>query len=225
MKSRLAFLLSLSILLLVSRPGNSHAQKHLRNAESALHPSVSIIQPVSGTVLIGGSVTVIEFDSWQATDTVTYSLDGGVRWNQLAIIPSAGHPSTYNWTVPDTNSNTVYLKVLEGDASEQIGPFTIKPAGSAVSDAALPTQYTLGQNYPNPSTGFSSITYAVPTQASITLSVSDLLGREVRRVESKTLSSGTYQSKIDMSGLPNGTYLYTLHANDRILQGKMILAK
>ncbi len=194
--------------------------------QSPLHPDISFIQPVPGEVLIAGTVAVIKFASWSPPDTVTYSLDGGVHWNLVAILPPSGPPTTYNWTVPDGNSKTVYLRVIEASGiGGQSQPFTIKPAGSAVSNAAVPTQYTLGHNFPNPSTGLSSITYALPERAFVTLSVSDLLGREVRRVENTTLGSGSYQSKIDMSGLPNGTYVYTLHANDHILQGKMILAK
>lgn len=226
MKSRIAFLISLSIFFLSSSPGNSQAQNIVHSAEVPLHPDITVYEPAAGDALVAGTVVEIKFLSWGKPDTLRYSADSGVTWNPIATLPPGTDVQSYNWTVPDENSANIYLYIVEaGGIGGGVGPFTITPAASAVSDPALPTQYSLNQNFPNPSTGLSSITYAVSAQAFVTLSVSDLLGNEVRRLESKTLSAGTYESLIDMGGLPNGTYIYTLHANDRILQGKMILDK
>lgn len=99
----------------------------------------------------------------------------------------------------------------------------------------VPTQFALSQNYPNPFNPSTIIEYALPIEASIKLSIYNILGEEVKRLFSGTQIAGNY--KISWNGddnfgykLSSGIYFYELRGNDNTgkefsLLKKMILMK
>ena len=93
-----------------------------------------------------------------------------------------------------------------------------------------PAAYRLGTNYPNPFNPVTTIDFDLPDEALVTLTVYDLLGREVRHLVSEAVSAGYRQIQWDGrddSGriLPNGVYIYAFRANNFSATRKMILLK
>lgn len=74
-------------------------------------------------------------------------------------------------------------------------------------------QATSGRCYPNPTN--QSLTFDLPFQKKCELSISDSYGREVLRI--KDYENFT---PVDISGLPTGIYLYTLHSENKQHCGK-----
>ena len=82
------------------------------------------------------------------------------------------------------------------------------------SDTALPAEFALKGNYPNPFNPTTTISFDLPESADVTVQVLDLLGREVLAVPSQTMQAGTGQSvQIDASNLSSGIYLYRVIAH------------
>ncbi len=74
----------------------------------------------------------------------------------------------------------------------------------------LPQRVHLFQNYPNPFNPSTVIRYNLPADAQITLSVYDLLGREVAVLESEFKRAGSYSIPFQAAGLSSGVFLYKL---------------
>lgn len=88
-----------------------------------------------------------------------------------------------------------------------------------------PETIALDQNYPNPFTGNTVISWQQPKDAHVVLKVYDFTGRELTTMKDCVLPGGEYQVKYDASGLPDGVYFYQLQVNRRIETKKMIICR
>ncbi len=90
-------------------------------------------------------------------------------------------------------------------------------AGTNVETArdgtAWPLAPYLFQNYPNPFNPATSISYALNQKAHVTLSVYDLLGRELEILVNAEQCAGTYQVTFNGERLAGGIYFYKLRAD------------
>jgi photosystem II stability/assembly factor-like uncharacterized protein len=85
--------------------------------------------------------------------------------------------------------------------------------------------FALGQNYPNPFNPSTTIEFALPKSAYITLRVYDLLGRQVSELVNQNLSPGTYIRHWDARGLASGLYFYRLQAGEFVDTKKLLLLR
>jgi hypothetical protein len=59
----------------------------------------------------------------------------------------------------------------------------------------------------------------------VTLTVFDVLGRQVDRIVNETLSAGSYTATFESESLPSGAYYYTLTADGQSITKSMFLLK
>src|ERR1035437_4844849 len=85
--------------------------------------------------------------------------------------------------------------------------------------------YSLYQNYPNPFNPSTAIKYQIPQSGKVTLTIYDILGKEVARLVNGYKNAGNYNINFDASNLPTGIYFYQLKVNDFVSLKKMILIK
>ncbi len=90
---------------------------------------------------------------------------------------------------------------------------------------AVPSNYSLSQNYPNPLNPSTIISFSLPYKNFVTLKVYNLLGEEVASLISKEMEAGNYSFNFQSENLPSGIYLYTLSAGKFKDTKKMILLK
>lgn len=64
---------------------------------------------------------------------------------------------------------------------------------------------------PNPARSRTTIRYAVPEQTDVTIRLFDVLGRRVRTLTDRT-TAGRQETRLEVSGLPNGVYVLRLRA-------------
>ena len=98
--------------------------------------------------------------------------------------------------------------------------------------SAIPEEYILEQNYPNP---FGKVTHSdkastviswqSPVDSWQTLKVYDLLGREIVTLVNEYKPAGNYQVEFNATNLPSGTYFYKLQAGDYTQVRKMVLVR
>ena len=73
-----------------------------------------------------------------------------------------------------------------------------------------PSYYKLYQNYPNPFNSFTTIRYELPEPAHVTLTIYDVLGREITKLVDEQKAAGEYRVKFNAEGLSSGIYLYRI---------------
>jgi hypothetical protein len=94
----------------------------------------------------------------------------------------------------------------------------------------VPLTYSVSQNYPNPFNPLTSISYEIPKESFVTISVYNLLGQKVADLVSNLHQAGYHNvmwNSMEMSGKPlsSGVYIYTIQADDFRAVKKMALLK
>ncbi len=97
-------------------------------------------------------------------------------------------------------------------------------------DSELPSEFALQGNYPNPFNPSTTIRFDLPQTADISVTVVDLVGREVMFVPTATFDAGSNRSiQIDAASLSSGIYMYRVVAQMQdglqIKVGSMTLIK
>jgi len=83
----------------------------------------------------------------------------------------------------------------------------------------------LAQNFPNPFAASTSIPVTMKNEDNVTISVSDILGREVAIIYHGRLSAGEHRVPFNAPNLGDGIYTYTLKTADGSVSRTMSLVK
>lgn len=94
----------------------------------------------------------------------------------------------------------------------------------------LPTEFNLGQNYPNPFKDKTSIKYCVAYKTRVNLTVYDSEGNEIEKLVDEEKKPGTYQVEFSMchfreGGNPRVEYFYRLEASEYKSEKRMQIIK
>jgi len=76
-----------------------------------------------------------------------------------------------------------------------------------------PDRFCLHQNYPNPFNGVSKIKFEVAKLSDVSITVYDILGKEVSTLVNEKLKPGTYETMFDGGGLSSGIYFCRLQVS------------
>jgi hypothetical protein len=85
--------------------------------------------------------------------------------------------------------------------------------------------YSLSQNYPNPFNPSTTISFHIPLKSFVSLTVVDIIGREVATIVSEEMPAGSYSTIWNASKMPSGIYFYRLQAGSLIETKKLVLLK
>ena len=89
----------------------------------------------------------------------------------------------------------------------------------------LPATASLEQNRPNPWYSKTVIAYRLEKAGEYTLTLYDVLGREVKVLDAGQKPAGTFTYELDASALPRGVYLYRLETASYSGTRRMILSR
>ncbi|HEY9165733.1 MAG TPA: discoidin domain-containing protein [Candidatus Kryptonia bacterium] len=175
-----------------------------------------------------------------------------IRWGNHAYAKSYSlqlAPDNVNWIVVKSQSNgtggTNYVETVSGlqDTARYLallllsqgtnGAYSIAEimvqgtlaTGVRSTNDLLPKTYSLSQNFPNPFNPSTRIRFALPNAGDVTLTVYDVLGREVETLLHQRMSPGNYELDFDASRLSSGVYFYSLRAGSYFVTKKMLLLK
>jgi hypothetical protein len=103
-----------------------------------------------------------------------------------------------------------------------------KHLASNVQNNHIPVEFALEQNYPNPFNPQTTISYSLPRETQVILTIFDIMGREVKNLVSGLQQAGRYTiswNALNHAGkkLPAGIYYYRLQAGSFMETKKMIL--
>lgn len=96
---------------------------------------------------------------------------------------------------------------------------------SRLGSISIPTEYRLGENYPNPFNPVTQIDFVVLEDGFTRLVIYDLRGREVVRLIERDYSAGYHSVKWDGSSVASGLYFYRLQSGKLVQTKKMMLLK
>ncbi|MFZ4621741.1 MAG: T9SS type A sorting domain-containing protein, partial [Bacteroidota bacterium] len=98
----------------------------------------------------------------------------------------------------------------------------------------IPDHFALQQNYPNPFNPSTTISFSIANvgtddnpsrNMNTTITIFDLIGREVATIVNDHFSPGTYSVIWDAKNVPSGMYFYRLQSGDFTAVRRMILLK
>jgi photosystem II stability/assembly factor-like uncharacterized protein len=81
------------------------------------------------------------------------------------------------------------------------------------NEADIPTAYRLDQNYPNPFNSATNIRFTIADESQVTMTIFDILGREVAILVNEHKLPGMYYSAWDATRFPSGIYFCRLRTD------------
>lgn len=87
-------------------------------------------------------------------------------------------------------------------------------------------QFTLGQNYPNPASGLTSIDIVMPESDKVELKLYDMQGKPVLTILNEYLNTGKHTIQLNLTSFAPGVYIYRLVSNTglRIASKKLVIS-
>lgn len=145
---------------------------------------------------------------WDTTVVLMNTFNGQEFTFDVPYMPTSGQLDPENWTLRDA---------------------TLIPVAVS-SSPALPVDYVLGQNFPNPFNPGTIISYEVPRESRVELAIYSLLGQRIASLVHAVHDPGRYTVQWDGYSdqgvkLGSGVYFYRLQAGDYSSTKKMILGK
>ena len=144
---------------------------------------------------------------------------------------------TVSGTVATSTGSVRYASVLYVDKTDSTkkvtvltdtaGRYSISLLTSVTMVGAPPSEFTLEQNYPNPFSTSTQISYQINKQADATITVYDILGREIRKFSASNQDAGVHGVVWDGKNnagevVSRGIYFYQLRVQNQTLVKKML---
>jgi|GEM_PF-1793904 len=152
--------------------------------------------------------------------------------------------NTFPMTVAANSADSLELVWTPGEASPGLSvgmfiehndpviatPHVVGVMGNAlgvdvISTDAIPDNYFLAQNHPNPFNPETRIQFGLPNAGHVRLTVYNVMGQEVARLVDGQMTAGTFAVSLDGSSLSSGIYFYSLEAEGFRTMKKMSLMK
>ncbi len=188
---------------------------------AAIHPGVSNVVGDADFGLAGGGELVRIFDASGAiADSLTY--DDKAPW------PEEADGGGYTLALADPTCDNYLPECWKASPQMHGSPGAPNfPTMTSVEpvDGEIPAAFALEQNYPNPFNPSTTIRFSLEQAQAVTLTVYDMLGREVRVLADGVQPAGNYSVSLDGANLAGGTYLYVLRTGQHVSAKKMTLLK
>lgn len=146
------------------------------------------------------------------------------------VINSAEFPVTVRI---DGASLQIKDKATNGQIVNQVvrnnGSFTLTNSAATVLEVtsldAKPNSFELSQNYPNPFNPSTTIRFAIPEKANVSLTIYNQLGEKVAVLLSGEMEAGYHKVEFNGSNLTSGVYFYEIKAGSFSAVKKLMLMK
>ena len=161
------------------------------------------------------------------------SKDGGETFANFIISESPFSPSSWVFFGDYTNvtaHNNVIRPIWTRLQNSQLSVWTaiVDPLILDVEEPVAAIPFALEQNYPNPFSESTHLSFKLKNTSTITLKIFDIMGREVATLfEKETRPAGVYFEHFNASefNLNSGIYYFSLIGDNQNLVRKMILEK
>ena len=159
-------------------------------------------------------------------------IDNDGQWKDVAFVKGRGTSSNINrYSYFDNNVvlNNTYeyrLKQVDLDGNKDCGSYSHTIRVKFAHDGL----FVLSQNFPNPFSETTMISFTLPEKTRAKLEILDLFGNVLRTIADQEFNAGTLNYSWDRlcndeTYAPNGTYIYRLTAGNAVKTGKMTLVR
>ena len=185
----------------------------------------------SMTISFSGFINIEGFDL-----TISFNTDHSLLNLDTAVVLSP--------EISTDNYETVQISLVDHDGNEKVYELEeLQDLGlyqqmaimnnitTSTDDGSLgPESYTLHQNYPNPFNPVTTISYDIPEDALVNVTIYNMGGEVVKTLINQTQTSGYKSIQWNATNtvgqaVSAGLYLYRIHAGDFIISKKMVLLK
>jgi hypothetical protein len=154
-----------------------------------------------------------------------HSIGGKIEeWERIGFVEGNGNsnaPIVYSFIDEDLNGSGVYhyrLKQIDNDGSYDY-------SHEISVSVYIPTIFMLYQNYPNPFNPTTNISFSLPKDSRVRITVYNLLGQQIIEIVNDEFKSGRHSISFDANGFPSGVYTYRMEAIDFVSTRKMLLIR
>lgn len=112
-----------------------------------------------------------------------------------------------------------------GSLEASLKPYHANSLSGTERDMLFPRASSLNQNYPNPFSSSTVITFQLDRLQHAVLTITDLMGNTLAILSNDTLPQGTYSLSWNAANLPQGIYFCRLQAGSDLITKKMVLLK
>ena len=145
--------------------------------------------------------------------TYVFSTDASARF--ALLLPPGSYTATPRSPATGATIGTFAFTIVAGQA----GAVLAAPAEPAVA------AFGLSPVFPNPTTGRSLVTVAVPRRAHVRLKLVDVQGREVAALADGVREAGRYTAALSVGDLHAGVYFVRLQSPGGLLARRVALGK
>ncbi|HXK50023.1 MAG TPA: T9SS type A sorting domain-containing protein [Clostridiales bacterium] len=181
--------------------------------------------PGCGFTMVGGIYSVLYFNP----GNLPYNWESGDQINIL--VEDLSRP----YMIPDTYWGDMRSFTIDNSSSPIINGFESLVPGTGVPMQILmptsienelaPAETALRQNYPNPFNPETIISFSLPKDEQVSLSVFNTIGELVKEILNGKISAGNHSLNFSASDLNSGVYYYTLETGSTKISKKMLLIK
>ena len=181
--------------------------------------------PGCGFTMLGGMYSIIYFNPgnfptpWQSGDPLSVKVIDKARY--VAIYDE--YAAAFAEMMLDESAAPV-IKGVESVIPGSGLPLSLSmPNG--VEEKIIPVKTVLHQNYPNPFNPETTISFSLPKEEQVKLSVFNMNGQIVKELVNGNVSAGNHSINFNASDLNSGIYFYTLETGSTKLSKKMLFVK
>jgi hypothetical protein len=185
-------------------------------------PTVTLPTPAE-TIKSGAKLSLSVNANEDGVTTYKWFLNGTALTD-----PNATNREYIKFNVTNADAGKYHCEVTNDCGTTKSGEIDVKVTlTTSVDETIIAEGLKLYNNEPNPFASSTAIRFELPKPAFVTLSVSDVFGREVAQLASSNFDSGIHSFNFVPSefGLANGVYYYTLTTSGTALTQKMLFVK
>lgn len=203
------------------------------------------VDPVDANITVSGYSRDI-YNSDYDYMTIRYDENGAFTWNDTACYFNGPGTNSEDMAADikrETGTNNV---IVTGTSSNSVDGFAAVTYTGSSSPESEPVKKSVAEtiseykkkqtteavesknscNYPNPFNSTTTISYKITTPGNVTITLYNLLGREVSVYKEGFKGIGESKMKIDLDYLNSGVYFYEIKVDSRRLDfNKMTLLK
>ncbi|HCN24892.1 MAG TPA: hypothetical protein DIS65_05930, partial [Candidatus Marinimicrobia bacterium] len=158
-------------------------------------------------------------------DTVSFFWVDQYWENHTELLPFEINSESFRIQIGIKPDNTLEYRGIKIDKLKLIYPSENNPMAINNNGNNIPKQILLHQNYPNPFNPITSITFELPVDSDVQLSIYNLTGKKVRTLIHEIKDAGKHTIQLNGNNLPSGIYFYALDTPSNKLVKKLVLIK
>ena len=134
---------------------------------------------------------------------------GNNQWSAVSFVNGSGTSTSqkdYSYTDKNLSSGKYNYRLKQVDYNGQYNYFNLNNE----VNIGLPSKFDLSQNYPNPFNPSTKISFDIPVDGKVSITLYDISGKEVSKLVNEFKTAGYYSVSFNGSNLSSGTYFYRI---------------